>query len=438
MKRYLVLFVFSILVTNIFNTTSLPVREVDDGIPYPTDGMTSRVTIKIQEDEDYAYYNIPGNGTKANPYIIENYFLNLNGSDKNFALEIWNKDCYTIIRNCVFQGRNDLRFDSGPDFYYMRMEGVGIQLYNVDNVDIYDCSFYIYQEGIALISCENVTIKDCSFQSISNQLENPDFPPWEGTAIMLHEMNRDVVVSGNHIMHTGHAIALAETRHTVIENNTMVECIVGVESFHFSQYNLITRNSAIFNREGLVIARSTYTNVTYNNCSYNTLAGIVLDELSSDIYISMNVVEHNNESATSESLPASLASQDLVMGLGIWIAEGSSGNTIERNNLIGNEINAKNDVDGNLYDYNYYSDYTGLDEDNDGIGDTPYNVPGASPTDDVHPLSEALEIHFTTVDTNTVTPTVPEDLGMDIMTIVIAGFSLVAVVVIVGIVVRKR
>jgi hypothetical protein len=45
-----------------------------------------------------------------------------------------------------------------------------------------------------------------------------------------------------------------------------------------------------------------------------------------------------------------------------------------------NDMSAKNDVDGNTYDYNYYSDYTGVDEDHDDIGDIPYNITGDAPT----------------------------------------------------------
>jgi PKD repeat protein len=62
---------------------------------------------------------------------------------------------------------------------------------------------------------------------------------------------------------------------------------------------------------------------------------------------------------------------------------------IHHNNMMNNPINANDVCDGsNLWDYNYYDDYSGIDANGDGIGDTPYDIDGSAGEKDLHPYMQ--------------------------------------------------
>jgi S-layer protein (TIGR01567 family) len=187
----------------------------------------------------------------------------------------------------------------------------------------------------------------------------------------------------------------------------------------FSTGNSLSNNIVTGNAYGIKIDRGNNNSLTGNNVS-NNLHGVVLSGSNGNT-LSGNLVEHNSWSgvslsnSTSNLLNGNNVSDDDIgiqftlssnnntlfgnnlksNNVGIFI-ESSNNNKIYHNNLINNTNQATDNTDANSWNSTYpsggnnWSDYTGVDLNSgpiqnipgsDGIGDTPYLIPGGSSVD---------------------------------------------------------
>jgi parallel beta-helix repeat protein len=143
----------------------------------------------------------------------------------------------------------------------------------------------------------------------------------------------------------------------IVTNNNNYGILLFMSSGNTVSDNTVTHNNVV----GIYIKASSENNLISGNTVASTTYGIELEDNSSNNMIFDNICTDND--------------------YGIILVDNSSGNTFYHNNLVDNTVNALDSYNntwdiGFPYGGNYWDDYEGTDEDEDGIGDTPYDIPG--------------------------------------------------------------
>lgn len=260
---------------------------------------------------------LKGSGTEEDPYMIKDLVIDVTGS--HYAMMIQDSNAYFKIMKC--------KFSNGG------IEGertAGLVLANTQNGNIFKNTFINnYGAGIAVIGCLNIKIQKnlCSANGIGIYIE------WG--------------------------------MYTAVKQN---DCTNNLDS-------------------GIVIASAHKNIIEKNDCNENAGAGISLVNIGApehspkDNIIYANTIENNNAGIYSDDADINDVLRNTIAGnfYGILFGSGSEGNTVYHNNVIDNVAQAVDFQPGAnnwhhpyMLEGNFWSDYIGMDEKEDGMGDIPH------------------------------------------------------------------
>ncbi len=176
-------------------------------------------------------------------------------------------------------------------------------------------------------------------------------------------------------------IILLNSSDNKIKNNQILSNFYGIQ-IDRSSYNNISKNNITENKRGILIYYSSYNEISKNYIENNNYGIRLLYSSPVHGYTSHNKIFENT------------LEKNNFVGLE---TDNASDNLIFHNNFINNqEINAR-DSSKNTWDDgypsggNYWDDYHGEDNNGDGIGDTPYDIPSGD-NKDRYPLMDPYGI----------------------------------------------
>ena len=366
----------------------------DDNVTYAFTGNISD-EIVVQRSNiivDGNGYTLEGSGRPTGFYLaaINNVTIR-NTNIKGFGVGIW----------VVFGSHHNTI--SGNNITANGIIGIQIGLWDMDD-----------PSNNNTISGNNITANDyygiyigpstshntISGNNITEPREGLDPIPY---GIFLGENSGNNIISGNNIVGLClKGICGESSSYNTISGNTITNNVIWGSPYDpfntldgiylvSSSYNTISGNNITANHYGIWISPGSH----YNTISGNNVTNNVYGILSNPNVISggpsnNNIISGNNITANywSGIMLRDESSNNTISGntitnsyTGIVLYE-SSNNTFYHNNLINNAEQVNTSPPKNVWDDgfegNYWSDYTGVDSNRDGIGDSWYNITGGN------------------------------------------------------------
>ena len=288
------------------------------------------IAVSYSRDNNLSQNTIMNNEEGINLYKATNNILYLNNitNHSHEAIQVVYSGNNSIIGNNIFDNDND-----------------GLEIWGSNGTTI-------YENKILNNNYYGIDIKESSFDI--NVFNNTIINCWHG---IFEDDSSNLTIAKNYIMNcTLNGISIYGSMwngagHVISENIISYNGDEGIMLAGDTPNNIISENNFIGNKRGVTIGRDTYNNMIFeNNFLNNYDYGILILPTGKTNYVYHNNFINNSKHAYGGPY-------------NVWDDDYPSGG-------------------------NYWDNYSGIDENKDGIGDTPYSVPDNN--EDQYPFMEPI------------------------------------------------
>ncbi|MHA1219351.1 MAG: NosD domain-containing protein [Candidatus Heimdallarchaeaceae archaeon] len=321
----LMILIFSLSYTMILSSTGSSSVQTESG-----KRLSSLTNIYINEDSDFVVYSFPGNGSKEDPYLIQNYSFN-NISPNGYSILIRDTTKNFVISNNTLVANNDGIYlenittgtaivESNTFKNIVYYENAGVEVAYSDGVKIENNTFERYYYGVWVHSSDETIIQDNSFSLCNYAVLGFGIADTTINSNSMNSCDRVIrisscpnsLITNNSITQHGYyqtstsdytisvtrgeyseissnyiyerireGILCSESQYCFIYNNTIIRAEVGIKIEYYSHYATVLENycsrSIAYN---LHIEESDYVTASKNNFSESAFDGIYFNYVS--------------------------------------------------------------------------------------------------------------------------------------------------------------
>lgn len=345
----------------------------------PTLQLIASGPLIIDSDAILETISSSGFGTEIDPYIIEGF--NITDTFDNHGIFITQTSKYFVVQNNIISaGRTN-------NVHGIYIDGIAANTALIRNNEIMNSDIGILvSEGLNSTVKSNVIHDSLSF------------------GIAMADGTENSVIVSNSIIYPRKAGINLEGADSLVENNQIIMSVdeavfnygIGIHRDNIQTIN----NSVIGSMEGINV--SPISNVRVENNRINGAANGITGWPSDSLIIN-NIVTNGSsmgdgirlqgETSTWKSVN-NVITMNLVQNFpsyGFYAMGNSNNNSVVHNVFLSNnyeridEVQAFDVGSGNLFDSNYWNDWTNPDQDKDDFVDMPYQIDGLSFSEDPHP-----------------------------------------------------
>lgn len=326
------------------------------------------------------YFYVNKTGLSASDFANAGQIILINCNNSQITnLDLSNGSLGILLSNCFYSTltNNNFSYNNNYGILLFKSNYTTIRGNFINNCEN---GIYIYESNDNIISGNNVNYNQRLFGSILK----------EGSGIYVALSHRNLVVDNN-IKNNDYGLNFEwDCSNSTISGNIITNNSYNGLKMELGIQNEISRNVIMYNSKDLIfgysfnalkLRHSENCTIEENDISFNHYNGIYMQYCFNNS-ITKNTIVNNGE-----------------IGLAIGTEEYGSGwdNFIYYNIFSNNGLNAEDNGVNNTWDNgsfgNYWDNYTGIDSDDNGVGDTPYYIPGIAGSQDNYPLMEPPIFH---------------------------------------------